>query len=495
MDKPLVATDMSILEKANKQAENLQQFGKIAKDIHPKLLLDGSKSNSWSSDLINTWISDFDDDPSYFTSDIKDNIPLQNLISVSFIRNSIDPTLFDSIRTRIPISTGRNIYQAIKNQFSKTFWSAVVHQLNTLIHAGDQSFNMTNHAITIQTAINNIKNQLEQITTALDTRKATNPGIKIHGKDVLDIIRQLASNQSNQDDQKISGINAKEKPFSKKRKEGKKVHPETRPTHRQPKIGHWAHECKLRARAQEFKSKHQKSSDGAIVAAIGSIPLLENRAIGDIVLNTRNGPPLIKDVLYCKHIPGIVLSIGRFHSQGISANLKPTTTSDQHVNTPDNCKQLTRCFTVMASATISFIPMKHLTPDNFQCRRRNTTKGTGIQIDLPILCISQKPTCRLSKSIDNKKYMLIVQDNFSQLVAAIPLQDKTKAKLQLKLWMIRFNNHTPYKIWRLRTDNGAELKNQFLDDFCSQQGIVREFSAPYEHHQNGHCLRWQGLPS
>ncbi|MBW0562628.1 hypothetical protein O181_102343 [Austropuccinia psidii MF-1] len=115
MDKPLVTTDMSILEKADKQAETLQGFGKIAKDIHPKLLLDGSNFNSWSSDLINTWISYFDDYPSYFTSNIKDNIPLRNLISVSFIHNSIDPTLFDSIRTRISIPTGRNIYQAIKN--------------------------------------------------------------------------------------------------------------------------------------------------------------------------------------------------------------------------------------------------------------------------------------------------------------------------------------------------------------------------------------------
>ncbi|MBW0524973.1 hypothetical protein O181_064688 [Austropuccinia psidii MF-1] len=100
MDKPTVTSDistLSILEKADKQAETLQRFGKIAKDIHPKLLLNGSNFNSWSSDLISTWTSYFDDDPNYFTSEEKDNIPLQNLISISFIRNSIDHTLFDSI--------------------------------------------------------------------------------------------------------------------------------------------------------------------------------------------------------------------------------------------------------------------------------------------------------------------------------------------------------------------------------------------------------------
>ncbi|MBW0468672.1 hypothetical protein O181_008387 [Austropuccinia psidii MF-1] len=63
----------------------------------------------------------------------------------------------------------------------------------------------------------------EQITTALDTRKATNPGIQIHGEDILDIIRQLASDQSNQEDKQILGINAKEKPFPKKGKDKEKV--------------------------------------------------------------------------------------------------------------------------------------------------------------------------------------------------------------------------------------------------------------------------------
>ncbi|MBW0539585.1 hypothetical protein O181_079300 [Austropuccinia psidii MF-1] len=579
MDKPMVMIyTLSILEKANKQAETLQRFSKIAKDIHPKLSMDGSNFNSWTSDLLDTWIRYFDDDPSYFTSNEKDPIPLRNLISISFIRNSIDPTLFDSIRTRLPIATGRMIYQALKSRFSKTSWSAVVHQLNILIHAGDQSLNMTNHAITIQNVVNNIKHQIgsidennlitmlyflsapqfkDQITTALDTRKATNPELKIYGEDILDIIRQLTSDQSNQEEHQLSGIHAKDESHPKKtnnkqsnlKKKAKTPVSSTtteewkkqwltsdNPCFYCMRVGHWAHECKLRAKAQEFKNNHKKSNNDASVAAIGSVPLLENSeampdsgathsvvgdislftrlsptnmiltvasrdkfhvgAIGDIILNTNKGPLLTKDVLYCKHIPGIVLSMGKFRSQGISIsfknnlfyfhqngntfstfkcnfrwfipvlspqatsisktlpNIKPLTSQTSspinmptHPDIPDKLhdqsilwqRQIShlslRNLSRLSKFAAEGIPQQKLEIKSV-CQSCAMAKSQHAAIRSPTRNIINAPgdvMCAdligpISKSIDNKRYMLIVQDVFSQLVAAIPLQDKTEAK-------------------------------------------------------------------
>ncbi|MBW0479557.1 hypothetical protein O181_019272 [Austropuccinia psidii MF-1] len=310
MDKPVVATDISTLSILKKPTNKPRPF------------------NDLSSDLIDTWISYFDDDPYYFTSSEKDNIPLQNLISVSFIRNSIDPTLFDSIRTRIPMTTAVN---NIKNQTGSIDEDKLITILYFL--SAPQS--------------------KEQITTELNTRKATNPGIKIHGEDNLDIIIKLEYDQLSQVDQQISGINAKEKSFPKKGKDAKQGPPKNKtkgPTNKSRteewqkqwltpdnpcfyclRVGHWAHECKLQARSQDFKNNHKKSNDDANFAAIGSIPLLENSeampnsgathsvvgdvslftrlsptsmiltveshdkflvgAIGEIVLNTWNGPP------------------------------------------------------------------------------------------------------------------------------------------------------------------------------------------------------------
>ncbi|MBW0535087.1 hypothetical protein O181_074802 [Austropuccinia psidii MF-1] len=36
----------------------------------------------------------------------------------------------------------------------------------------------------------------------------------------------------------------------------------------------------------------------------------------------------------------------------------------------------------------------------------------------------------------------------------------------------------------LRTDNGAEFKNNIMDKFLREKGIIHEYSMPYEHHQN-----------
>ncbi|MBW0524975.1 hypothetical protein O181_064690 [Austropuccinia psidii MF-1] len=479
---------------------------------------------------------------------------------------------------------------------------------------------MINHAITIQNAVNNIKNQIgpidednlvtilyflsapqfkEQITAALDTCKATNPNIKIHGEDILDIIRQLASDQSNQEDQQISGINAKERPFPKKGKDKEKIPSRNKsrgqgntsttkewqkqwltpdnPCFYCLRVGHWAHECKLRARAQDFRNKHQKSNDGATVAAIGSIPLLENSeampdsgathsvvgdvslftrlsptnmtltvasrdkfhvgAIRDIVLNTRNGPLLIKDVLYffkmtysifiktailfplLKHNFRWFISVSPpppTYIQKMNPDIKPITGQQPppiNMSTRPTIENIVHDTSLLWHRRLSHLSLQNISPLKTFNAAEGILKG---KIESKSICQScalaksqhaaiRSPTRNLiaapgdvvcadligliSKSIENKKYMLIVQDIFSRLVAAIPLHDKTEAKVQLKTWIVRFNNHTPYKLRQLRTDNGSKLKNQFLDDFCSQQGIIREFSAPYKHHQNGQIER------
>ncbi|MBW0530116.1 hypothetical protein O181_069831 [Austropuccinia psidii MF-1] len=66
----------------------------------------------------------------------------------------------------------------------------------------------------------------------------------------------------------------------------------------------------------------------------------------------------------------------------------------------------------------------------------------------------------LPPSYDDKKYVLIIQDFFSCLAAAIPIQDKSEAKTHFIDWMKRFSNATTHS-------------------------ITHETSIPYEYHQNG----------
>ncbi|MBW0539771.1 hypothetical protein O181_079486 [Austropuccinia psidii MF-1] len=91
----------------------------------------------------------------------------------------------------------------------------------------------------------------------------------------------------------------------------------------------------------------------------------------------------------------------------------------------------------------------------------------------------------LPLSLDHKKYVLTIQDCFSRLTVAIPLMDKAEAKGKLQNWMIQFENFSGYTIKVIQTDNGSEFKNSIFEEFLRKNGIIHEYSVPYEHHQNG----------
>ncbi|MBW0526412.1 hypothetical protein O181_066127 [Austropuccinia psidii MF-1] len=91
----------------------------------------------------------------------------------------------------------------------------------------------------------------------------------------------------------------------------------------------------------------------------------------------------------------------------------------------------------------------------------------------------------LPLSMNNMKYILMIQDAFSRVVVAIPLMDKSEAKTKLQNWIIQFTNVTDNKIKVVRTDNRSKLKNNNLGEFLKNRGIIHEFAMPYKHHQNG----------
>ncbi|MBW0489839.1 hypothetical protein O181_029554 [Austropuccinia psidii MF-1] len=91
----------------------------------------------------------------------------------------------------------------------------------------------------------------------------------------------------------------------------------------------------------------------------------------------------------------------------------------------------------------------------------------------------------LPVSLNNMQYVLMIQDVFSKVVVAIPILDKSEAKSSFKLWMVQFMNVTNNSIKILQSDNGEEFKNNIIEQFLLNKGIIHEFAMPYEHHQNG----------
>ncbi|MBW0461670.1 hypothetical protein O181_001385 [Austropuccinia psidii MF-1] len=89
--------EMDLLLKADKQAEIFHQFSQLAERIRPRLAYDGVNFNSWSRSLFNAWKMYYNGDTDYFDQDTDDENHLRNLVAISFIENSTDYNVFDSI--------------------------------------------------------------------------------------------------------------------------------------------------------------------------------------------------------------------------------------------------------------------------------------------------------------------------------------------------------------------------------------------------------------
>jgi transposase InsO family protein len=82
-------------------------------------------------------------------------------------------------------------------------------------------------------------------------------------------------------------------------------------------------------------------------------------------------------------------------------------------------------------------------------------------------------------SIGGNKYGLIIIDDYSRFTWVFFLHDKSETQEVLKKFLKRAQNEFDAKVKNIRSDNGSKFKNTQVEDYLDQEGINREFSAPY----------------
>jgi len=96
------------------------------------------------------------------------------------------------------------------------------------------------------------------------------------------------------------------------------------------------------------------------------------------------------------------------------------------------------------------------------------------------------------ESIHSNKYFLSILDDYSRFGWIIFIQNKNDVFEKCTLWVRSneniFNKTTTY----IRTDNGTEFTNNKLRYFCSQKGIVQQFTIPHNPQQNGRAEWFNG---
>ncbi|GJV29270.1 putative ribonuclease H-like domain-containing protein [Tanacetum coccineum] len=88
-------------------------------------------------------------------------------------------------------------------------------------------------------------------------------------------------------------------------------------------------------------------------------------------------------------------------------------------------------------------------------------------------------------SLMNKKYCLVVTDDYSRFTWVFFLATKDETSGILKRFITEIENLVDKKVKIIRCDNGTEFKNRVMSEFCEKKGIKKEFSVARTPQQNG----------
>jgi hypothetical protein len=113
-------------------------------------------------------------------------------------------------------------------------------------------------------------------------------------------------------------------------------------------------------------------------------------------------------------------------------------------------------------------------------------KTSGIQTsrNLELLHMDLMGPTRTA-SLGEKRYILVIVDDFSRYTWAIPIREKYDAFDAAQHLFKKIQVEQNCQIMRIRNDHGKEFENSKFEEFCLSYGIKQEFSSPITPQQNG----------
>ena len=88
-------------------------------------------------------------------------------------------------------------------------------------------------------------------------------------------------------------------------------------------------------------------------------------------------------------------------------------------------------------------------------------------------------------SLSEKRYALVIVDDYSKYTWVLFLHSKDETPQMVIDHLKLIELVSKVSVRAIMSDNGTEFKNQLLNDFCSDKGISRQYSAPRTPQQNG----------
>ncbi|GJZ48031.1 retrovirus-related pol polyprotein from transposon TNT 1-94 [Tanacetum coccineum] len=214
---------------------------------------------------------------------------------------------------------------------------------------------------------------------------------------------------------------------------------------------------------------------------------------GDVVI----GSMTIKKVYYVKGLRYNLFSVGQFYDKGLEVAFRKSTC---FVRNEDGVDLLTGD----RSSNLYTIALNEITSNSSACL---LAKASSLQSWLwhqrkihrkhhksKMAFASNKPLYLLHmdlcgpmrvESINGKRYVLVVVDDYSRYTWVFFLHSKDEASEVIISFIKKTQVNLQLQVQRVRTDNGTEFKNKTLAKFFDEVGISQQFSAARTPQQNG----------
>ncbi|KAK2369267.1 putative mitochondrial protein [Trifolium repens] len=125
------------------------------------------------------------------------------------------------------------------------------------------------------------------------------------------------------------------------------------------------------------------------------------------------------------------------------------------------------------------------------CQKGKQTKSTFkpknvVSTTRPLQLLHMDLFCpSRTRSFGGNVYALVIVDDFSRYSWTLFLVQKSDALKAFKKFAKQIQNEKSLKIVSIRSDHGGEFQNALFEEFCEENGIFHNFSAPSTPQQNG----------
>nr|GEX17948.1 Gag-Pol polyprotein [Tanacetum cinerariifolium] len=180
---------------------------------------------------------------------------------------------------------------------------------------------------------------------------------------------------------------------------------------------------------------------------------------GDVVI----GSMTIKKVYYVEGLGHNLFSVGQFCDKGLEVAFRKSTC---FVRNEDGVDFLTGDRSEDSSETLQV-------QTNFCFKQATLSSSHGLCGPMHI------------ESINGKRYVLVVVDDYSRYTWVFFLHSKDEASDVIISFIKKTQVNLQIQVQRVRNDNGTEFKNKTLAKFFDEVGITQQFSAARTPQQNG----------